>query len=229
MRSVTLRSVSVAVLALTLCAGPANDARAQLPVSLRLSALGASQQAEVTASAAGNELGTESSTVYGVGAEIEVGLPIGLHLGAHYLRHFGDLSDQFTGGNDAVKFGLGANEIGVFAEKQFALIPMSPVKPYLGGGLGYGRISLAQELEAGSVSVGDLEGEVDVYRVYALGGLSLFGGLGVKARAGYLFGSLDGDDLSFGQEFTLPGGEEVSFELDYSGFYASLAVSLLGF
>lgn len=205
------------------------SAQAQLPISVRISAVGGTHQGEVTATVNGTELGSVSTTLYTAGVEVDVGTPLGVNIGAQYLRHFGDLSDSFDEVPDALSFGLGANEFGVFIEERIDLLPLSPVKPFLGIGAGYGRISLAQELEAGSLSLGSIKGDIDIFRLYAMGGMQVFGSLGVKARAGYMFGSIEGDDLSFGQTITTGTGDEVSFELDYGGFFGSLAVSLFGF
>lgn len=207
----------------------ATTAQAQLPISVRLSAVGGMHQSEVTASVNGTELGNVSTTLYTAGVELDVGTPLGVNIGVQYLRHFGDLSESFDQVPDALGFGLGANEFGVFVEERMELLPASPVQPFLGIGAGYGRISLAQELEADSLSLGALEGDIDIFRLYALGGLQVFGSLGLKARAGYMFGSIEGDELSFGETITTGTGDEVAFELDYGGAFASLAVSLFGF
>lgn len=217
------------ILLLTLLFATATSASAQLPISARLGVVGGIQDAKITANAPGVELGSPSTTIYTVGAELAVGLPIGLHLGAYYQRHFGDISGGFDENVDALDFSLGANELGGFVEKQFTFLPLSPIQPFLGAGAGYGRVSLSQGVDAAGVDFGDLEATVDVYRLYAMGGLTLPGGFGAKLRMGYAFGSIDGDDLIAGSKVTLPGGDEVSFEIDYGGLYSSLTVSIFGF
>lgn len=207
----------------------ATNATAQLPISARLGIVGGQQEAKITASAPGVELGSPSSTLYSLGGEVVVGLPIGLHVGAHYQRHFGDIDGGFDENISALDFSLGGNEVGAFVEKQWSLLPMSPMRPHLGAGAGYSRLMLGQEVSADGIDAGELDADVDLYRLYALGGLDLPGGLGAKLRLGWLFGSIDGSDLVAGQTFTLPGGEEVSFDIEYDGFFASLTVTLFGF
>ena len=219
--------ISLSVVVLTGLGSTA--AHAQLPFSVRLAAVGGLHQSEVSASVNGVEIGSAPATMYTAGVELDFGTPLGLNVGLQFLRHFGDLSDSFDDVPDALSFGLGANEFGIFVEERLELVPTSPVQPFLGIGVGYGRISLGEELLSGELSLGSLEGDIDVFRVYALGGLQVFGSLGVKARAGYMFGSIQGDELSFGQTVTTESGDEVGFELDYGGFFASLAVSLFGF
>lgn len=205
------------------------DAEAQLPVSIRASALYARQAATISARAGGADIGTTETFANALGAEVRVGLPlVGFDLGAHYLRHFGDTDPEFDadiGGLSAI--GLGANEYAVFAEKHFELIPLSPVKPYLGIGASYARIELSSSLDLTSGFTGsdDLESSANVFRLYAVGGLDLLGGLGVVARAGYAFSG------TYELEASAPlavGGASVGADLDYDGLYLSVGLSLFG-
>lgn len=224
-----LRSMSVIGLSLLLGAASVAPAWAQLPFSLRVSAVGGLQQGEVTASVNGAGLGSASTTLFTAGVELDVGTPIGLHVGGTYLRHFGDLSNAYEDIPDALAFGLGANEYGVFVEKRFSVAPVSPLAPYLGLGGAYGRISLAQELDSSAFTARALEGDVDIFRLYALGGLDLFGSVGMKARLGYVFGSIEGGDLAFGEAIETGSGDEVAFEIAYDGVFATIALALFGF
>jgi len=206
-----------------------HDADAQLPVSIRVSGLYARQAATISARAGGADIGTTDTYSNALGGEVRVGLPlVGFDLGAHYLRHFGDTDPDFEsdiGGLSAI--GLGANEFALFAEKHFELIPLSPVKPYLGVGASYARVELSSSLDLTSGFTGsdDLESSANVFRMYAVGGVDLLGGLGLVARAGYAFSG------TYELEASAPldvGGASVSADLDYDGLYLSVGLSLFG-
>lgn len=209
------------------------DAAAQLPFSLRVSGLYGRQAATIAAQADGASIGETETGVNALGAEVRVGLPmVGFDVGAHYLRHFGDTDPEFDADiSGLASLGLGANEFAFFAEKHFALLPLSPVKPYLGAGASYARIELSSSIDVTSGFTGsdDFESSANVFRLYAVGGLDLVGGLGLVARAGYAFsGSYDIEGASLDANI---GGTDrsVTSTIDYDGLYLSVGVSLFGF
>lgn len=199
-------------------------AAAQLPVSLRVSAVGATQAAELSASVDGNEVGSESASVNALGAEAMLGFA-GAQVGAYYLRHFGDLG---SGTDPGGSWGMSANELGLQVEKHFVLLPLSPLAPSLGAGASWGRITLGDEITVPDRPDVEVEGSLNVYRIYGLAALQLTGSLGAKLRAGWTFGSIDGDDLQLSETVATPGGD-ASYELTYDGLFLALSVSVFGF
>ncbi len=205
------------------------EASGQLPISLRASALYARQAATLNASAAGTDLGETDTNANALGAEVRVGIPVvGIDLGLHYLRHFGDVGPEFDDDISGVaEFGLAANEIAIFAEKHFELLPLSPVAPYVGVGASYARIELSDDLDvtAGFDGAEDLEASANTARIYAVGGVDLLGGLGLVGRVGYTFSGTY--ELETGVPFEVDGAD-ANVEVDYDGFYASIGLSLFG-
>ncbi|HKK70555.1 MAG TPA: hypothetical protein VKA86_05005 [Candidatus Krumholzibacteria bacterium] len=205
------------------------EAAGQLPVSIRASALYARQAATLDATAAGVDLGETDTSANALGAEVRVGIPVvGIDLGLHYLRHFGDVGPEFDDEISGVaEFGLAANEIAIFAEKHYELLPLSPIAPYVGVGASYARIELSDDLDvtAGFDGASDLEASANTARIYAVGGIDLIGGLGLVGRAGYTFSG------TYELETDLPldvDGADANIEVDYDGFYASIGLSLFG-
>ena len=205
------------------------DALAQLPISLRVSALYARQAATMSATVAGVDAGDFDTASNALGAEVRVGLPVvGFDLGAHYLRHFGDTDTEFGQdlSQDLQAIGLSANEFALFAEKRFELLPLSPVKPYLGIGASYARVELSSDIDvtAGVNSTGDITSSANLFRVYAVGGIEMLGGLGLVGRAGYAFSGeyeLESDALG-------DTGIDADVLVDYDGYFVSVGLSLFG-
>ena len=208
-----MRKQSLWLLTLMTVALVTTSASAQLPVSVKLGVVAGLQQAEITSTVLGVDLDAESTTLNTFGAEVAVGIPMGFVVGGFYLRHTGDL----RAGTDATNlaWGLGANELGLFAEKHISLLPMSPAAPYLGGGLSLSNLSLGED-------VGDetLDASSQIYRLYGLAGVKLIAVV-VQVRAGWSFGSFDGSDLGVSD---IPGLDEA--EVSYDGFFASAGLSL---
>lgn len=213
----------VALLVATMLPSPAV---AQLPISPFLAAHAGAQKTEMKAFVLGDEVASETGSGTVIGVDLGLALPLGLRLGGRYDRHLGSIGLDSPSGGSVLDWGLNANEYGVFLEMTRSVAPLSPISPELGIGFSINHLSLADDLDIGGAAKESLDGSVDFVRIYGVAGLSLAGKLRLEARGGYGFGSVERDQLSFGQTITNGSGQEVRYEASYEGFFGWLGVGL---
>lgn len=203
--------------ALFLVAAPA----AALPfASFYVSGLVGGQSQEVTLDLAGVQSYSGESGVLLYGVDAGVGLPAGFFVDAHYYRHSNEFGRELVDGTVDAYVDMAGNEWGASLEWHLGLIPGSPIKPFVGAGGSYSRVTLDGKVEFEGESA-PLETNTDLYRVYALAGMSLTSALRATVHAGMTFG----EDEAAKASYTL-AGQTVSVSADYQGYYVAGAVSL---
>ena len=182
---------------------------------------GQSQEVALDVSGTINEKYTGNSGIVMYGAEAGVGLPAGFHLFGHYYRHTNEFGEELVAGSGVDAFvDMAGNEWGLDLEWHMGLIPASPLKPFIGAGGSWARVSLDGEVRFEGEKAA-LETNTDVYRLYAVGGLKLGSMIGVSLRAGMALG----EDDAAKAEYSL-AGQTVAVSADYQGYFLAGSVSL---
>ncbi len=211
-------------LATTLVLAIAAPTSAQLPVTPQLSVFGGLTGSKVVQLIEGDESGSEKSTGATVGADLSLRV-MGVVAGVRYQRIFNSATIAVNSTN--LEWGLDANEFGGFLELHRSLAPTSPLQPSLGVGASLSKISLDDSLGFGSSlpAVG-LGGDARSLRIYGLFSVSLLGKLGIIVRGGNAWATVDASDLELDQVFSSPGGDLITFDQSYDGFFLNVGLSL---
>lgn len=188
--------------------------------TIYVSGVAGAQAQSVTIDVAGLESYEGSGSVALFGADAGFSLPGGVFADAHYFRHSNEFVSELAGSNYDARVDLAGNEWGASLEWQLDLVPRSPLKPFLGVGGSWSRLTLDGKLDLRGESAA-LESEIDLWRAYGVAGLKLSRYFRATVQGGMTFPVHEGLTTSY-----TVGGETVALTPDYGGYYVAGSLSV---